>query len=88
MAKGKKGKKDFTAPKRPVIAFFFYQSERRLTLKKEFPYMLNKVMVSKMSSEWKSMNESEKLKYVQLAEEDRKRYEKEKAAYDNRKTNI
>ena len=50
--------------------------------------MPNKVMVSKICSEWKSMNDSEKLKYVQLAEEDRKRYEKEKAAYDNRKTNI
>ena len=83
MTKGKKKeKKDFNAPKRPVTAFFFFQSERRLTLKKESPNMENKEMVCKMSEEWKKMNEKDKVKYMQKAEEDRKRYEKEKAAYD------
>ena len=83
MAKGKKkSKKDFNAPKRPVTAFFFFQSERRLTLKKECPNMENKEMVAKMSEEWKGMSEKDKAKYMKKAEEDRKRYEKEKAAYD------
>ena len=44
--------------------------------------MENKEMVCKMSEEWKKMNEKDKVKYMQKAEEDRKRYEKEKAAYD------
>ena len=83
MTKGKKKeKRDFNAPKRPVTAFFFFQSERRLTLKKESPNMENKEMVCKMSDELKKMNEKDKVKYMQKAEEDRKRYEKEKAAYD------
>ena len=86
MAKGKKKeKKDFDAPKRPVTAFFFFQSERRLTLKKEAPNMEIKEMVTKMSEEWKRMNEKDKIKYMKKAEEDRKRYEKEKAAYDAKK---
>ena len=85
MAKGKKkAKRDFNAPKRPVTAFFFFQSERRLTLKKESPNMDNKEMVKKMSEEWKALNDKDKTKYMQKAEEDRKRYEKEKAAYDSK----
>ena len=88
MSKGKKKeKRDFNAPKRPVTAFFYFQSERRMALKKESPNLDNKTMVSKMSLEWNSMNENDKLKYMKKAEEDRKRYEKEKAAYDEKRKN-
>ena len=83
MGKGKKKeKKDSNAPKRAITAFFFFQSERRPELKKEKPELDNKQIISEMSAEWKKMTEKEKKKYVDKAEEDRKRYEKEKAAYD------
>ena len=80
--KEKKEKKDKNAPKRAISAFFFYQKERREPLKKEKPSLSNKELISTMSTEWNNMNESAKKKYVELAEEDKKRYEKEKAAYD------
>ena len=35
-----------------------------------------------MSNEWNNMSENDKKKYVSLAEEDKKRYEKEKSDYD------
>ena len=35
-----------------------------------------------MGNEWNKMKEEDKKKYVEKAAEDRKRYEKEKAAYD------
>ena len=35
-----------------------------------------------MSNEWKQMNDEDKQKYQIKADEDKKRYEKEKAAYD------
>ena len=80
--KEKKEKKDKNAPKRAISAFFFYQKERREPLKKEKPNLSNKELISTMSNEWNNMSENDKKKYVSLAEEDKKRYEKEKAAYD------
>ena len=56
-----------------------------MALKKENPNLDNKTMVSKMSLEWNNMNDNDKLKYMKKAEEDRKRYEKEKAAYDEKR---
>ena len=38
----KKAKKDKDAPKRAISAFFFYNQERRETLKKEKPELDNK----------------------------------------------
>jgi len=80
--KEKKEKKDKNAPKRAISAFFFYQKERREPLKKEKPNLSNKELISTMSNEWNNMSENDKKKYVSLAEEDKKRYEKEKSDYD------
>ena len=80
--KEKKEKKDKNAPKRAISAFFFYQKERRESLKKEKPNLDNKELISTMSSEWNQMKDPEKKKYVDLAEKDKKRYEKEKAEYE------
>ncbi len=88
MAKGKKKekkeKKDKNAPKRAISAFFFYQKERREPLKKEKPNLSNKELISTMSAEWNKMKDTDKKKYVELAEQDKKRYEKEKASYDEK----
>lgn len=42
----KKVGKDKTAPKRPTSAFFYYQAERRATIKAEKPEMQNKEYIS------------------------------------------
>ncbi len=85
MAKGKKREKkekDPNAPKKALTAFFFFQTERRASLKKERPDLDNRQMIYEMSSEWNAMKDEDKKKYQERADEDKKRYEKERAAYE------
>ena len=82
----RKEKKDAKAPKRAMTAFIFYTMNRRPILKKERPELDNKQIVSEMGSEWNKLKEKEKKKYIDMAIEDKKRYEKEKAAYDSKKS--
>jgi hypothetical protein len=77
-----KAKKDKNAPKRAISAFFFYQKERRESLKKEQPQLDNKQLISKMSEEWNGMNDAARVPYAKLAEADKHRYEKEKKEYE------
>ena len=77
-----KAKKDKDAPKRAISAFFFYNKERRETLKKEQPNLDNKQIISTMSKEWNELSEEKKKPYIEKAEADKKRYEEEKKKYD------
>ena len=65
-----KAKKDKNAPKRAISAFFFYQKERRETLKKEQTALDNKQLISKMSEEWNNMNDSQRTADSKLAEQE------------------
>ena len=81
-----KGNKDNDAPKRAISAFFFYNKERRETLKKEQPNLDNKQIISTMSKEWNELSEEKKKPYIEKAEADKKRYEEEKKKYDAMKS--
>ena len=81
-----KGKKDNDAPKRAISAFFFYNKERRETLKKEQPNLDNKQIISTMSKEWNELSEEKRKPYEEKAEADKKRYEEEKKKYDAKKS--
>ena len=83
--RAKKAKKDKDAPKRAISAFFFYNQERRETLKKEKPELDNKEIIKTMSAEWNALSDEKKKPYVEKAEADKKRYEAEKKAYDAKK---
>ena len=80
-----KAKKDKDAPKRAISAFFFYNKERRETLKKEQPSLDNKQIIATMSKEWNALSEEKKKPYVEKAEADKKRYEEEKKKYEAKK---
>ncbi len=80
-----KAKKDKNAPKRAISAFFFYQKTRRETLKVEQPQLDNKQLISTMSQEWTKMNDTQKIPYAKLAEEDKARYAREKKEYEKTK---
>ena len=75
-------KRDKDAPKKALTAYFFFMSERRPELKKEKPNLDHKQIIFELGAEWNKLKEEDKQKYKLKAEEDRKRYEKEKAAYD------
>jgi structure-specific recognition protein 1 len=80
--KKQKAKKDKNAPKRAISAFFFFQKNRRDTLKKEQPSLSNKELISKMSEEWNKMDDAQKVPFVKLAEEDKVRYANDKKEYE------
>lgn len=65
-------------PKKAISAFFYYQMDRRKTLKEAEPTLTNKDLIVKMSSEWKNITVEDKNKYNELATKDKERYLKEK----------
>ena len=81
----KRSKKDKNAPKRPISAYFFYNQERRETLKKEKPSLDNKDLIRIMSEEWNKLNDEQKKPYMKKAEEDKKRYLEEMKEYEKNK---
>ena len=83
--KTKRAKKDKHAPKRAISAFFFYNQERREKLKKEKPELDNKEIIKTMSYEWKYLSDEKKEPYLIKANDDKKRYDAEKRAYDEKK---
>lgn len=83
-----KATKDKDAPKRAISAFFYFQKERRTTLKKEKPDLANKELISKMSTEWNAMKTEARKPYDELAEQDKKRYQTEKEKYEDKKKGI
>lgn len=74
-------KKEKDGPKRPMSAFFQFLGDRRPKLISERPELKSKVKdVGKiLGDEWRSMTDAEKAPYVKKQEEDKKRYEAEKA---------
>lgn len=69
------------APKRSWPAFFFFQKEKRLEIKKANPDMTQKDLVSKLGEIWRSLSESEKKPFVDQERKDKARYMKEKEEY-------
>ena len=47
-------------PKRPASAYLFFQNEVRSDLKKAHPFTPHHELLSLISKQWASMNESEK----------------------------
>ncbi len=81
----KRTKKDKDAPKRPLSAYFFFIQERRESLKKEKPNLDNKELIKAMGEEWNKLSDEEKKPYSKKAEADKKRYQDEIKAYENKK---
>ena len=73
---------DSQLPKRGLSAYFLYNKERRVSLKKEKPELHTIDIIKIISAEWKSLSEEKKKPYYEKAEADRQRYEAEKKAYD------
>ncbi|XP_047329225.1 HMG1/2-like protein [Impatiens glandulifera] len=88
--KGGKGSKagkvkDPNKPKRPPSAFFVFMEEFRPIFKQQHPENKAVSVVGKAGGEkWKSMSESEKVSFVEIAVKRKAEYEKKMEAY-NRK---
>lgn len=69
-------------PKQPLNAFIFYCEEERAKVIKSNPGIENKKIISVMSSNWKELSSEERKPYVEMAEQDKERYEKEMLVFE------
>ncbi|XP_070540817.1 high mobility group protein 20A-like [Ptychodera flava] len=79
--KRKKDSKDTGTPKAPTTAYVLYLNEQRSKIKEENPEMAFTDVTKLLGSQWSSMTADEKQKYVEEAENDKKRYIDELKAY-------
>ncbi|GFE55463.1 high mobility group protein [Babesia ovis] len=85
--KSRKAKKDPNAPKRALSSYMFFAKEKRVEIIAKHPEIAKDVAaVGKMiGSAWNALSEAEKKPYEKKADEDRARYEREKAEYSGKK---
>lgn len=74
-------KKDPNKPKGRTSAYAFYVKHRRLHYKNKGEEVAFKDFSKECSEMWKEMEDGEKDKFFKLAEEDRRRYDKEMCDY-------
>eukprot|EP01055_Gregarina_sp_Pseudo9_P003569 Gregarina_sp_Pseudo_9__3568@NODE_372_length_3017_cov_54_217596_g351_i0_p3_GENE_NODE_372_length_3017_cov_54_217596_g351_i0NODE_372_length_3017_cov_54_217596_g351_i0_p3_ORF_typecomplete_len104_score31_58HMG_box/PF00505_19/1_4e04HMG_box/PF00505_19/6_9e18HMG_box_2/PF09011_10/2_8e03HMG_box_2/PF09011_10/1_3e14HMG_box_2/PF09011_10/5_2e02RIB43A/PF05914_12/0_00035HMG_box_5/PF14887_6/0_0081Protamine_like/PF06382_11/3_NODE_372_length_3017_cov_54_217596_g351_i025352846 len=81
-----KEKKEKSSVKRPMSAFFWYLAKRRASLLNEKPELKTNVReVGRIVGvEWKAMSTEQRKPYVKLQEDDKKRYDNEKAKEDKK----
>ena len=69
-------------PKRAMTAYFCFATEARSRIAADRPELSMTEQAKEMGALWKRMSDSEKQKYIEMAQKDRERYESEKAEYD------
>ncbi len=80
--KGRKSKKrDPTKPKGKRSAWIYYRTEKAKVLKEQNPGVKFGVISKQLSIKWKSLSESKKQKYINLAKKDAKRNVREMKAW-------
>jgi high mobility group protein B2 len=77
----KKRKKDPSAPKRNMSAYFLYSVDIRPTIKEENPDASFGSIAKLISAKFKSLPEKERKKWDQKAVEDKARYQREMESY-------
>ena len=71
--------KKSSGPKRGLTSYIFFCKDRRDAIKEENPEMSTKDITAELGRLWKSLSEEEKAPYVELANNDKNRYESEKS---------
>jgi hypothetical protein len=83
--KKEKKEKDPNAPKRPMGAYFLFSGDMRAKVKADNPDMKITEIAKTIGEMWAKASDKEKEKYNKKADEAKKVYEKEKAAYEAKK---
>ena len=83
--KTKRAKIDKDVPKRAIAAYFIYNQERRISLKKEKPELDENKFYKIICEEWNALSEEKKKPYIAKAEADKKKYDAEKKAYEKKR---
>eukprot|EP00922_Rhytidocystis_sp_ex-Travisia-forbesii_P058002 GHVS01085805.1.p2 GENE.GHVS01085805.1~~GHVS01085805.1.p2 ORF type:complete len:111 (+),score=23.08 GHVS01085805.1:293-625(+) len=81
--RAKRAKKDKNAPKRAKSSYLCFTMENRQAVIEKDPSLAKNVVkvTSILGAQWKKLSDPQKIPYQKLANEDKKRYEKEMDAY-------
>jgi high mobility group protein B2 len=79
--KRKQPSRDKNAPKKPITAYLAYRNANITALKEANPKTTFSEHSKKLSEMWKELSHTEKEPFLKIAEEDKRRYEKELANY-------
>ncbi|XP_063984831.1 high mobility group protein 20A-like [Diachasmimorpha longicaudata] len=79
--KRKKAPRDATAPKQPLTGYFRFLNDRRETVRAENPSMSFADLTKLLAAEWSSLPVEQKQQYLDAAEQDKERYNKEFSDY-------
>ena len=83
--KTKRAKIDKDVPKGAIAAYFIYNQERRISLKKEKPELDENEFYKIICEEWNALSDEKKKPYIAKANADAKRYYAETKAYQKKK---
>lgn len=79
--KRKKILRDATAPKQPLTGYFRFLNDRREKVRSENPTMSFADLTKLLASEWSSLPTEQKQEYLDAAEQDKERYNREFSDY-------
>jgi len=80
--KNSKKKKDPNAPKRGLSAYMFFANEQRENVRTENPGIAFGQVGKVLGERWKALSDKQRQPYEAKAAADKKRYEDEKAVYN------
>lgn len=78
---GKAAKKDPNAPKRSLSAFMYFSNAEQANVRQENPEFRLGETAKELGRRWAEVSTEVRAKYVEMADRDKERYEKEKQEY-------
>ncbi|KAL8595507.1 hypothetical protein ACOMHN_000716 [Nucella lapillus] len=79
--RSKKGLKDINAPKQPLSGYLRFLTQRREKVRRENPHLSFTDISKQLGAEWSGLPQHEKQRYLDDAEKDKERYNREMEAY-------
>lgn len=79
--KRKKATRDATAPKQPLTGYFRFLNDRREKVRSENPTLMFADITKLLAAEWNKLPPDQKQQYLDAAEQDRERYNREYSDY-------
>lgn len=79
--KRKKAPRDATAPKQPLTGYFRFLNDRRERVRSENPTLSFAEITKLLASEWSTLPPDQKQQYLDAAEQDKERYNREFSDY-------
>lgn len=79
--KRKKTPRDATAPKQPLTGYFRFLNDRREKVRSENPTLSFAEITKLLASEWSTLPADQKQQYLDAAEQDKERYNREFSDY-------